>query len=224
VDKQNNRLNAEERISDPLATRGDVIGESGSPPAPHEVQRHYWEQDLFYKRLSLFISGGGFILILLGIVANFWQVSINTEQLRINTAQSQRVEKSVLANVQSSVLNHVITLDRFFMEKPYLIPYFYEGKIIDDKDEKYQEVAATAEMVLDIFEFISAQNRNYPEFWTAPEAWDEWIIDVFSTSPILRDTLDNRSNWYDKILLELRKKGQERLEEKDTQKAKSQGS
>jgi hypothetical protein len=169
-------------------------------PSPPMEQIRYWERDLFYKKLSLFISLGGFLLIIVG--------------LGFNIAQSHRVEKSIRANVQNSVLNHVLTLDKLFMEKPYLIPYFYEGKPIDDKDEKYQEVAATAEMILDIFDLISVQNKSYLEFWDSPEAWDEWVIDTFSTSPILRDTLDRRSNWYDKILVELRKKGQQRLEEK----------
>ncbi|MCA1642760.1 MAG: hypothetical protein LC785_12610 [Acidobacteria bacterium] len=179
-------------------------------PRPPEEQRRYWERDLFYKRLGLIISGGGFILIIVGF--------------GVNITQSNRVEKSIRANVQNSVLNHVLTLDKLFMEKPYLIPYFYEGKPIDEKDEKYQEVAATAEMILDIFDLISVQNKSYLEFWDSPQAWDEWITDTFSTSPILRDTLDKRSNWYDKILLELRQKGQKRLEEKAAKEAKSQGS
>jgi len=193
-----------------MESSGIRNSESGEfeAPRPPEEQRRYWERDLFYKKLSLIISGGGFLLIILG--------------LGFNIAQSSRVEKSIRANVQNSVLNYVIALDRLFMEKPYLIPYFYEGKPINDQDEKYQEVAATAEMILDIFDLISVQNKSYLEFWESPQAWDEWIIDTFSTSPILRDTLDKRLNWYDEIVLDLRKKGQERFEEKTAQKAKSQ--
>lgn len=174
-----------------------------------EEQRRYWERDLFYKKLSLYISGGGFFLVFMGLL--------------FNVTQSNRVEKSNRANIQNSVLNHVVTLDKLFMEKPYLVPYFYEGTPIDEKDEKYQEVAATAEMILDIFDLISVQNKSYLEFWDSPQAWDEWIIDTFSTSPILRKTLDRRSNWYDKILLDLRNKGQKRFEEKAANGAKSQG-
>jgi hypothetical protein len=72
------------------------------PARPPKEQRDYWKQDLFYKKLSLFISGGGFLLIVIGLV--------------FNIAQSHRVERSIRANVQNSVLNHVLTLDKLFME------------------------------------------------------------------------------------------------------------
>lgn len=98
------------------------------------------------------------------------------------------------------------------MNKPYLIPYFYENKAIDAKDEKYPEVSATALLVLDVFDLTAAQNRHYPEFWDTPQAWDEWMIDVFANSPISREMIDKYPNWYGKSLKDLRNKGQARME------------
>ena len=98
------------------------------------------------------------------------------------------------------------------MDKPYLRPYFYEGKPLLENDPKFLEVTATAEMILDVFDLIAGQNRYFPEYWDSPEAWDEWIKDIFSTSPVLRETYDKYAKWYDKALIDLRKKGQERIE------------
>ena len=68
-------------------------------------------------------------------------------------------------------------------------------------------------MMLDAFDLISGQNSYFRAYWEKPEAWDEWIIDMFSTSPILRATYDKYPHWYDDALIDLRRKGQVRFEE-----------
>jgi len=185
-----------------------------------EEQLRYWQRDLFYKKLTLFISSGGFFLIALSLFANYWQLSINTKQLRLNDAQSEKVAKSIRAGVENSIVTHVTNLDQLFVQKPELMPYFIGNKAIDDNDPKYQDVSAAAFMVLDVFDLVATQNRHYPEFWDTPGAWDEWMIDDFSTSPILRATFDKYAHWYGKSIGELRQKGQERLEREAGQKAK----
>ena len=199
--------------------QGSTSTQDGSAESPSagEEQRQYWKQDLSYKRRNLWISSGGFLLIICGLVVNYFQVSINTEQLRLNTAQSEKTGKSIRANVENAIVTHVTSLDQVFMRKPELMPYFLNGKPIDEKDERYQEVTATAFMILDVYDLVATQNKHYPDFWDTPGAWDEWIIDVFSTSPILRSTFDKYHNWYGASLNELRKKGQERLEAKVAQ-------
>jgi hypothetical protein len=191
-----------------LETQAAAKGGPPGPPPPHKEQRRYWKQDLFYKKTGLFISSGGFFLVIVGLV--------------INIIQSEKVAKSIRANVESSTVTQVTKLDQVFMQKPDLIPYFYEGKSIDDKATDYREVSATAVMVLDVFDLVASQNRHFPEFWDTPGAWDEWMIDVFSTSPILRATIDKYPNWYGPDLKELRRKGQERLEKKAAQSANPQ--
>ncbi len=159
-------------------------------------QPGYWKKDLVIKKIGLVISFAGFLLIIVGVFATRRQLTINTEQLKINTGQSAQVAKSIRANVENGAVTHVLTLDKVFMDRPYLAPYFYDGKAIDPKDLKYAEVQATAVMVLDLFDMLASQSKHYPEFWDTPEAWDKWMIDVFSTSPILRDYLDTHQDWY----------------------------
>jgi hypothetical protein len=224
VVEQNVTGNSRQQASESVETSNEGKDKSVTLPMPHEEQLKYWKRDLRYKLVtliisvtSLFISITGFILILRSINLNQQQVSINTDHLRLNTSQAARLEKYQRANVQNSIFGHVNTLNQVFMDKPYLRPYFYGGKAIDEKDARYLEVSALAEMMIDVFDLISGQNRYFPEYWESPEAWDEWIIDMFSNSPILRDTYDKYSHWYDESLIDLRKKGQLRLEAKANQ-------
>src|SRR6266487_3894343 len=129
-----------------------------------EEQRRYWARDLRLKKIGLAISAAGFILIVGGFIANYLQ-------LRLNTTQTEKLAKSVRITVGDSVTTHVTKLDDVFMKDPSLMPYFYEGKTISKTDKDYPKVSATAEMVLDVFDLVVSQNKNFPEFWDAPQAW-----------------------------------------------------
>jgi hypothetical protein len=211
---QNDNSNSEGQTADSREAVSNVQDESRISPQPHQEQLHYWKRDLLFKLISLVISILGFTLIVIGLRVNSQQVAINADQLRLNTAQSLRTEKSMCSNVQIAVLNHVVNLDRLFMDKPYLRPYFYDGREVSETEEKFDELSATSEMVLDIFDLVADQSRKNPECWDRPKLWDEWIIDTFSTSPILRDTLSKYSTWYEEPLMSLREEGRRRLEEK----------
>ena len=159
-------------------------------PEQDKEERSYREEDLFYKQRGLAVSVAGFALVILGLI--------------INILQSEKVAKSIRVNVENSIVTHVTSLDQVFITDPDLTPYFYANKPINEDDPKYPKASATAVMTLDVFDEVAGQNRHYPEFWDTPEAWDEWVIGVFSTSPILRDTFDKYPCWYGKRLWELR--------------------
>jgi hypothetical protein len=190
-------------------------GEGGRPPPPQpsppsEEQKRYWELDLRYKVIQLLVSVVGFFLIIVGLALNYWQAG--------------NVAKATRANVGHSVVTHVTNLDKVFLERPYLMVYFYDGKPIDKKDEKFAEVRAAAVMVLDVFDLIATQNRHFPEYWDKPGAWDEWMIDVFATSPILRETFDEYQDWYGEGLKDKRRRGEARMKAEEAQKEKAKGS
>jgi hypothetical protein len=181
------------------------VGKVGnSPPAqpvpPHEEQRRYWRRDLTYKLWSLCISFCGFVLVLLSLQANNRQISNNA-------AQSERMAKSIRLALDATVVDQVTKLDEVFMRRPQMVPYFYDGKAISEGDENYAEVSATALMVLDVFDLLVGQNRRHKELWETPEAWDAWMIDVFATSPVMRDTIARYPTWYGDTMKELCTKG-----------------
>jgi hypothetical protein len=67
-------------------------------------------------------------------------------------------------------------------------------------------------MMLDVFDIVATKTIASPDYFEDPETWDVWIIDSFSTSPILRETYDKNSDWWCKDLKILRKKAQEKLD------------
>ncbi len=177
--------------------------ESGTSLSSDNEERFYRQQDLIYKKRGLSVSIAGFVLVISGLLVNIFQ--------------SEKVAKSIRSNVENEVVTRVLDLDEVFIREPELTPYFYNGTPINKEDAKYFKVSATAVMVLDVFDMVASQNRHYPEFWDTPEAWDDWMIDTFSTSPILRDTFDKYPCWYGTSLWNLRQKAEERLGGKPTQ-------
>ena len=147
-----------------------------------------------YKKWSFRVSILGFALVLVGLSINFYQ--------------SGKVAKSIAANILHTAANQTITLDRLFVERPELRPYFYDCKPLDDKDEKSAQVHAAAELMLDVFDVVADQSKNFAEYYERPEAWDNWITDMFATSPVLRSKLQQSSDWYDYKLQRLYEKGQ----------------
>jgi hypothetical protein len=218
TDKINDRITKNANETVPLAVQPETEKEQNTTQkepavsaAPHEDQKRYWDKDLKYKKISLVISAVSFGLIVIGLSLNAYQSYLNTEQLAVNERQSKRLELSLRANVETSTITLVTNLDRVFIEKPFLRPYFYDSTQINEEDEKFSEAAATAEMMLDIFDIISTQSKNFPEYWSPPGAWDAWIIDMFSTSPILRNTFDKYQTWYGTDIYNLRMKAQDKL-------------
>lgn len=179
-------------------------------PPPSPEQQRYWAQDLFIKKLGLIVSAIGFIFVFAGLYLTYRQMTINTEQLQLNTIQSEKVAKSIRANVENAIVTHVTSLDQVFINNPSLAPYFYDEKQINKEDKDYPKVSATAVMVLDVFDLVATQNKHYPEFWDTPQAWDAWMMDVFSTSPILRDFIDKHPGWYGKSVTTLRDRAREK--------------
>ena len=135
-----------------------------------------------YKVIQLWVSGCGFAVVIISLWFNAYQVSINSKALR--------------ANVGHSVASLVTDMDKIFISNPELIPYFYSGESINVEDKQYQRAQQVAIMFLDVFDIVVTQNKHFTDQWEKPSAWNQWMIDVFSSSPILRDTFDEYQDWY----------------------------
>jgi hypothetical protein len=172
------------------ASEPDTPLQSNSPGASDD-QKKYWQRDLRFKFWSLLISVSGILLVTTTVGINSYVTSLNTKAFR--------------ANVQRSSLDRTIQLDQVFIEKPDLRPYFYDGKPIAKDDAKYDQVVATAELMMDVFDQIAGDSKDFPEYYDDPGAWDRWMVEMFKSSPILRWFCDKYSHWYGPYVLELRK-------------------
>jgi hypothetical protein len=168
-----------------------------APPAPPSIhpdeQRKYWAQDLRFRRIQLYISVIGFALVLGGLVLSYRQTG--------NAASLTR------AQVNNIAITHMASINRLFVEKPYLSPYFYCGKPIEKTDERYLEARAVAGLMLDAFDFFADQSKYFPQYWDKPASFDDWMSEVFANSPILRETFDELQHFYSDGLKEKRLRG-----------------
>jgi len=135
--------------------------------------------------------------------------------------------KSVRANVQSNMLNHVTALDSLFLAHPDFYPYFYEGKqppVEKDCDRTnaasqprasadkqsvvtepcYRDLYIAAMRVADVLDIVGVQNIRFKNEWENPEAWDKWTIEQLKCGPILLRFLNDHRDWYGTGLIEKR--------------------
>jgi hypothetical protein len=126
-------------------------------------------------------------MALIGFIAVLGSVNANTKSLR--------------ASVQNLVTTHIINLDKLFVERPYLMPYFYDGRPADVKDPKYGEILAAAQIFADTMELLSDQVIRFREQWENPEGWDIWMDDTLRKSPVLVQYLRDHRTWYGESLM-----------------------
>jgi|SRR5215469_16862442 len=138
-----------------------------------ELRYHYWHLSSQYA--SLFVAVAGFVTVL---------YSVN------NSVRSLR------ATVVNGVQSQIVMLDKIFVDKPDLSPYFYGGRQPDPNASNYSELCAVAEMYADIMDAVSNQLGKFGDVYEDPEAWERWLDDSLTRSPILVQYLRDHQSWY----------------------------
>jgi hypothetical protein len=163
------------------------------------------DADLRYKFWHLFATYASLVVAIFGIVFVVRSLDNNT--------------KSVRNSVQQNMLSLVTGLDRIFVDNPELHPYFYECQEIkeDPNDRRYQQVFAAAVQTLDVLDIAESQITRFSEDWDTPQAWDNWVNDAFTHSPVLRLVLRKHITWYGKGLKERIVKVEQKLKEMEQQ-------
>ena len=98
------------------------------------------------------------------------------------------------ATVYQSVPQLMIEIDRLFVDRPELKPYFYRNKPISKDDPEYERVMSVAEILLDFMDFVTAVEPALPEY-----DWDSWkcyFQELAGTSPALRLYWEECGHWY----------------------------
>jgi hypothetical protein len=175
---------------------------------PTELSGRYkkirpWARDveLRFKFWQLFATYASLVVAILGVLYVVRSLDNNT--------------KSVRNSVQQNMLSLVTGLDRVFVDNPELHPYFYECREIkeDPDDRRYQQVFAAAVQTLDVLDIAESQINRFSDDWDTPQAWDNWITDSFTHSPVLRQVLHKHINWYGKGLKDRIVKVEQKLKE-----------
>lgn len=125
------------------------------------------------------------ILGILGILILIATVSVYVFQWKEYAKQTR-------AQVYQNVASEVLNLDRIFIERPYLRPYFYGGET--PSQEHQQEAEALAEMYHDFFDSLDTQKAALPEYpW---RNWLYWTATLYRESPVMRRFFRENGWWY----------------------------
>lgn len=157
-----------DKESEPLPAR--KISRKSEDP---DLRFKYWQLVATYSQLAIAIAG---IFFVWGALTN------NAKSLRSAT--------------QQSMVKLVTDMDKVFVDKPDLYPYFYQCQDIDSTNGLYHQASAAAVQMLDLMDIAATQNSTFKDQWDTPQAWDDWIKDQLLRSPIVRDRLKAYHTWY----------------------------
>lgn len=119
------------------------------------------------------------------------------------THQAKLIANSLRGNLQDSMRESMMEINKLFLARPLLRPYFYENKVFvpDPQNvadtELYYELSSIADCFLDIFESVKLSIEEFPD--KVPDylrAWENYIRSVFETSPFLGNHLRKHPEWY----------------------------
>ena len=148
-----------------------------------------------YEKLSLVISFFG-ALSLIFIYSQTRLIYVQTGQATVN----------MQASIYATIANQTLELDKIFIEKPELRPFFYDGVDIKENEKNYNQVMAIAEYHLDFFDSTMTQLGYIPEEQDSKEnkeTWNHYFADGFAKSPALCKRIRSNSNWYMRPLVQI---------------------
>ena len=115
--------------------------------------------------------------------------------------QTRNLRRSIQSSTYQNVYQTMIDVDRFFAENPNLKPYFYGGKQVDTKEQVNRErLFSIAEMLADYFDNVYHQEACMPPQTFA--GFSKFMRDTYQNSPVLREFLSERKDWYSKKFIE----------------------
>ncbi len=153
--------------------------EAKVPPVEplQEWAKRCWKTMKPFEQWTLILQ---IITIIVG-AGVFWQIREGSDE----------IENTKYATANSWMLD----LDKAFLDKSELRPYFYEGKAIPPStDREYRPVMAMSEYMLDTFDsFIS---HRFPRRKRVQPSWKNWMIFCLNNSPALRSYMETNIDWY----------------------------
>jgi hypothetical protein len=106
--------------------------------------------------------------------------------------------KSIRGVTQDSLYTHYTEVGNWFLQKPYLRPYFYNDKIFEpDLGNAYlrDEIALMSEAILSLIEHAVLQRANLPkDSWE--RCWRQYARDRLEKSTETRRFFEANKEWY----------------------------
>jgi hypothetical protein len=149
-----------------------------------------------YEKLYLVISAGGFLVVIVSVSVLIYQTVL--------------LRKSLDVGSNSSVGQRQLEIDRLLVEKPNLLKYFFNNVTISPTEQDYEAALAFTLLLANCYNTFLLQKDKFQQIYPV-ESWIRYITDYFSTSPILRDHVEEYQRWYTPALLTLKRAADEAL-------------
>jgi hypothetical protein len=103
--------------------------------------------------------------------------------------------RATLAAVYQAMNDNMLQINRLFIDRPSLRPYFYgEQELTDESPEERERVEATAELFINLIDNVLTQMPLLPS--NLAEPWRTYFGSVTTSSPVLREFWTRRREWY----------------------------
>jgi hypothetical protein len=106
------------------------------------------------------------------------------------------LRQATFASVYQGIASQMHDLDKLFVERPDLRPYFYgeEPKPVPHDEPERGRVLATAELIVDFADNFVAQRRVLPGDYE--RGWAEYFRALYVSSPAVQHFWKKSSGWY----------------------------
>jgi hypothetical protein len=121
-------------------------------------------------------------------------------QLRILTEQTTLLSNSLVIQAQSSVADRQLQLDRMFVEFDDIRECFLNGMSVGADDPRYLRVLAACQCLANYFDTYFLQRGKFAQLYS-DEAWVDYIVGHFATSPMLCCFVVDHADWYTSTLV-----------------------
>ena len=116
-------------------------------------------------------------------------------QVREMTRQSRHGVQATLASVYQAMNDNMLQINRLFVDRPSLRPYFYEEQeLTDESPEELERIDATAELFVNLIDNVLTQMPLLPGHLAQP--WRTYFASVITSSPVLREFWKRHREWY----------------------------
>jgi hypothetical protein len=105
----------------------------------------------------------------------------------------QHSRRSTDADLHFRVHSVMQELDKFFIDRPELRPYFYDNKRLPRRKRELDRVDSTAEMLVDIAESIVATGGRYGAISLG---WNKYFASLYKNSEALRKHWTENWDYY----------------------------
>ncbi len=130
---------------------------------------------------------GNFVLIVSVILLGL--------QVREMAKQSSHGARATLASVYQAMNDNMLQINRLFVDRPSLRPYFYgEQELTDESAEERERVEATAELFINFIDNVLTQMPLLPS--NLAEPWRTYFSSVTTSSSALCEFWVRRREWY----------------------------